>query len=157
MRFLFSEENCDKEENNGLITETGYRKPLSLLKLEDIPQLKQTLRDHVLVKVKAELDQFCEGLTTLGVLDKVKMYPSLMAPLFTDIGRKELDKSRLKYYPPYHKNYTNSSIEFFKDLLNPLYSTNNPVRREKEEAAFIYFLDFLEECEGRVLYNNRKF
>ena len=95
LRFLFSEENSDKGESDGLVAETGYRKPLCNLTLKDVPQLKQTLRDHMLVKVKAELDQFSEGLTTLGVLDKVKKYPSLMAPLFIDCGRKKLDKSEV--------------------------------------------------------------
>ena len=43
------------------------------------------------------------------------------------------------------------STEYFKDLLNPVYSTNNPARREREEAAFIFFMDFLEECEGSTI------
>ena len=92
LRFLFSEENTDKGENDTFIIETGYRKPLCRLTMEDVPGLKQTLRDHVLVNVKAELDQFSEGLNTLGVLEKVKKYPSLMSPLFTYTGKKELDK-----------------------------------------------------------------
>ena len=90
----------DKGENDTLIIETGYRKPLCRLTMEDVPGLKQTLRDHVLVKVKAELDQFCEGLNTLGVLEKMKRYPSLMAPLFTDSGKKELDKREFKNNTP---------------------------------------------------------
>ena len=92
MGFLFSEENTDKGENDNLIIETGYRKPLCRLTMQDVPGLKQILRDHVLVNVKAELDQFSEGLNTLGVLEKMKKYPLLMAPLFTDTGKKELDK-----------------------------------------------------------------
>ena len=80
MRFLFSDENPNKGDNDSLIVETGYRKPLCMITVEDIPGLKQTLRDHVLVKVKAELDQFCEGLNTLGVLEKMKKYPVIMAP-----------------------------------------------------------------------------
>ena len=79
-------------ENENLVIDTGYRKPLCRLTLEDASGLKQTLWDHVLVNVKAELDQFSGGLNTLGVMEKVRKYPSLMAPLFTDTGRKQLNK-----------------------------------------------------------------
>lgn len=88
----------NKGENDTLIIETGYRKPLCRLTMEDVPGLKQTLRDHVLVKVKAELDQFCEGLKTLGVLEKMRKHPSLMAVLFTDSGKKELNKREFNNY-----------------------------------------------------------
>ena len=95
---MFSEENTNKGENNTLIIETGYRKPLCKLTMEDVPGLKQTLCDHVLVKVKAELDQFCEGLKTLGIQEKIRKYPSLMAPLFTDSGKKELNEREFNNY-----------------------------------------------------------
>ena len=39
---------------------------------------------HVL-KVKAETDQFLEGLIVLGVLSMVKTFPDLMMPLFVTI------------------------------------------------------------------------
>lgn len=65
-----------------LILETGYRKPLSQLTMDDKPAIRQTLRAHVILKVKAELDQFCEGLQTCGVLSAVMEHPSLMAPCF---------------------------------------------------------------------------
>lgn len=72
---MFSEENTDKGDSDNLIIETGYRKPLCRLTMKDVPGLKQILRDHVLVNVKAELDQFSEGLNTIGVLEKMKKYP----------------------------------------------------------------------------------
>lgn len=59
--------------------------------MQDVPELKQTLWDHVLVNIKAELDQFSEGLNTLGVLKKIPLTNG-MAPLFIDTGKKELDK-----------------------------------------------------------------
>ena len=91
LQFLFSEQNSEKADDS-IIYETGYRKALCKLTLKDVPELKQTLRDYSLVKVKAELDQFSEGLNTLGVLSKMKKYPALMAPLFTDCQTKKLDK-----------------------------------------------------------------
>ena len=50
--------------------------------MEDKPTIQETLRAHVIFKVKPEIDQFSEGLGTCGVLDAVKKYPSLMAPWF---------------------------------------------------------------------------
>ena len=67
-----------------LLRRDTEKKPLCRLTLEDVPGLKQTLWDHVLVNV----DQFSQGLNTLGVLEKMRKYPSLMAPLFTDTGTK---------------------------------------------------------------------
>ena len=43
------------------------------------------------------------------------------------------------------------STEYFKDLLNYAYSSNNPARREREEAGFMFFMDFCEECEGNTI------
>ena len=63
--------------------ETGYRKPLSSLVMLDKAAIQKTLRAHILLKVKPELDQFCEGLKTCGVMESTLQYPSLMAPCFT--------------------------------------------------------------------------
>ena len=38
--------------------------------------------------------------------------------------------------------------EYFKSLLNAVFSSSNPQRKAKEEQTFIYFMDFIEECEG---------
>ena len=35
-----------------------------------------------MVKVKAEMDQFSDGMQTLQVLDFIKLYPEQMRPLF---------------------------------------------------------------------------
>ena len=60
--------------------ETGYRKPLSSLVMLDKAAIQKTLRAHVLLKVKPELDRVCEGLKTCGVMESTLQYPSLMAP-----------------------------------------------------------------------------
>lgn len=65
------------------ILETGYRKPLTMLTLSDKPILQRTLRWHTLFRVKAELDQFREGLRTCDVLSLVEQYPDKMAIFFT--------------------------------------------------------------------------
>ena len=47
-----------------------------------------------LIKVKAETDQFTEGLEVLGLLSMVKKYPALLMPLFVPMNT-ELSKGRL--------------------------------------------------------------
>ena len=73
---------------------TGYCSwPLSLLNCDNKPCIKKAIRDyHTLVKIKPELDQFLDGLKTLNVLQTMKMYPSLMSPLFVDQGSDCLNK-----------------------------------------------------------------
>ena len=47
---------------------TGYRKAVCSLRLKDKENLKAALLDYHLIKVKAEMDQFGDGLADLGVL-----------------------------------------------------------------------------------------
>ena len=72
-------------ENSTLILETGYRKPLTSATIEEKPALQKILRAHVLLRVKAEMDQFCEGLKTCGVLEAVTQYPKLMTQCYSVI------------------------------------------------------------------------
>ena len=82
LRMLFS-------ENSGfesIILETGFRKPLSLLVLEDKSRIQEVIKAHVILRVKAELDQFCQGLVTCGIHDAMQNHPTLMAPCFLWTG-----------------------------------------------------------------------
>ena len=69
-------------EYESVLLETGYRKPLMTLQMADKTTIKQTLKAQVLLRVKAELDQFCEGLRTCEVIEYTWKYPTLMAPRF---------------------------------------------------------------------------
>ena len=83
------------EDNASILLETGYHKPLSTLTVTDVPMLCNALRSHHgIIKVKAELDQFCEGLETLGVLQSVKKHPNLMRPLFVASSYVQLTRGR---------------------------------------------------------------
>ncbi len=42
---------------------------------------------HVILRSKAELDQFCEGLDLSGVLNAVKCHPSLTRNFFNIDGK----------------------------------------------------------------------
>ena len=40
---------------------------------------------------------------------------------------------------------------YFHSLFDAKFSTNDTERKVKEEAAFVHFMDFLEEYEGKLL------
>ena len=55
------------DEGEILLCETGYHKLVCSLKLVDKPSLHAALLDyHLMIKVKVEMDQFKEGLHSLG-------------------------------------------------------------------------------------------
>ena len=59
--------------------------------MEDKNTLIQTVALHyVLLRNKAEMDQFCEGLKELGVLNALRNYPDLIGPLFMKGGLQTL-------------------------------------------------------------------
>ena len=61
----------------------GCKKPISKLKIDDKSMLKSSLIDYYcLLKVKAEMDQFAEGLKDLGLLEMMQHHPSLFKSLF---------------------------------------------------------------------------
>ncbi len=65
-----------------IILETGYRRPLSTLVMADKTVIIKTLKTHVLLRVKAELDQFCEGLAACGVVEAIRKNAALMSVYF---------------------------------------------------------------------------
>ena len=66
-----------------LTTDTGYRKPLTVITLNDREELVITLRQyHTFIRGQVELNQFVEGLNAYGFLRMVRGHPELMKPLF---------------------------------------------------------------------------
>ena len=71
------------DEGASLLNETGYRKAVCSLKLSDRPAVLGALLDyHLMIKVKAEMDQFKEGLQTLGYLEALQSNPSIWQEYF---------------------------------------------------------------------------
>jgi hypothetical protein len=60
------------------------------LSMADKPEIKKVLKVHVLMRVKAELDQFQDGLKTCGVLEAIRKNPVQMAPLLTSVAARDL-------------------------------------------------------------------
>ena len=74
------------DEGEAILNETGYRKPLALLKLDDRTSIIAVLLDYYLmIKVKAEMDQFKDGLEMLGFLKAFQANPKLWEPYLMNV------------------------------------------------------------------------
>ena len=68
-----------------LVSEAGYRKAISRVCQDDVPDIITTLITYNLfIKVKAHMDQFREGLDNFGVGSYISKYYNLLRPLFVD-------------------------------------------------------------------------
>ena len=69
-------------ESEGILLETGYSKPLTLIQLNDskciVSSLMSLIDYRCVIKVKAAVDQFLDGLRAPGVADYVCKHPELM-------------------------------------------------------------------------------
>lgn len=66
-----------------LLLETGFSKPLSLLCMEDQNSIVSSITDyHCLIKVKAAMDDFMDGLASGEILESVKRFSHILHPLF---------------------------------------------------------------------------
>ncbi|XP_065917601.1 uncharacterized protein [Dysidea avara] len=118
------------EEVMGLLGETGYKKPPSFL--ERWEMCSSIKNYHTLTKVKAETDQFMEGLEALGVLQMIKDNEELMKVFFLP------QKEKL-------------TRDYFKTLLEPQFSSASSPYRAADEQAYIFFWDYLDECEDGAI------
>ena len=73
----------DVPEWETLLLETGYSKPLQQLGMEDQDSIVSFIADyHCIVKVKAAMDQFKQGLDAGGVLTCIQQHAYSMKHLF---------------------------------------------------------------------------
>ena len=81
------------DDVSALVTDTGYRVALTQLKVTDKENLCKAVREyHTLIKVLLEINQFGEGLESLGVLTMMRKYPNLLQPYFINTGKKPVNK-----------------------------------------------------------------
>lgn len=118
------------EEMSTLLFETGYSKPVTMLSIADIPEIRSTLVDYCcILKVKAAMDQFKEGLDIAGLGRYLREKPELIKPLFVN-SQKALTADDLK------------------GLLKVKFADRGSLIQPSQEATYIYFVDFLEECKS---------
>ena len=70
------------DEAASFLLETGFKKPISLLGMKDKALHASLVDFHCLIKAKAAVHQFSEGLASLNVLGMLQQYPEVMKPLF---------------------------------------------------------------------------
>lgn len=64
---------------------TGYKKAVCTVCMKDKGNILAALLDfHCLLKVKGEMDQFIEGMSSVGVLECIKKHPDVMKQFFVD-------------------------------------------------------------------------
>ena len=95
------------------------------------------------------MDQFADGLASLGILDAVKKQPDVMKPLFVaqkcNLSAGKL--SRLHYNETINASFTTDQ---FKDMLNVKYpDVSNGSVKERAQQTWIHFADFLDFCDGK--------
>jgi len=81
--------------------------------------------------VLCSLHRFCEGLKTLGVLDKVRKHPDSFRPLFC--------------FQP--NTLTADQVE---DLFTILLSPEGSNKRMAEETVVTFWRDYLQDAEGNL-------
>ena len=82
------------DDNANLLLETGCDKPMQTLGLQDISDVRAAMTDyHCMLKVKAAMDQFMEGLDMGGVAEYVKSHLHLMKPFLHGVCQ-EMDAGR---------------------------------------------------------------
>jgi len=139
----------DKDDLSYLVTDTGFRVPLSCVKVTDKTSLCKAVREyHTIIKILPEVNQFGEGLEVLGVLTMMRKYPELLSDYFIDKEKKPINKGMLVAIQM--RSIINCFIAsaFFKGFLKPQFVDHGNPLRAKQEKAFMYFLDFVDECEG---------
>jgi len=73
----------EMDEATELLLASGFRKPISSLIVQDKEKLRSSLIDyHCMLKVKAALDQFCEGLKCVGVMEIMVKHPNMFKTMF---------------------------------------------------------------------------
>ena len=95
------------DEVAALLLETGFRRPIANLTLADIPSLKSALIDfHCMLKVKAAMDQYAEGLQQLRVLELIQKHP-LLAKRFFIAETKKVTAGQ--HIPSFHSYYQHAT------------------------------------------------
>ena len=88
LRELFTDEDAVS-----MVTETGYRQVLSKVTLANKADLSKILSDYyTMIKILPQINQFGEGLDTVGVLSMISKHPDHMRPFFTDCQYMPINK-----------------------------------------------------------------
>lgn len=148
------------DEGENLLYATGYCKPVSFMTVQDKHSVASVLLDyHLMVKVKAEMDQFKAGLSTLWFLELLQSNPEIWEPYLMAIG-EPFNAGTKAMYKLAHVGMQGWVLhvllfayyipEFLEHMLRIEFSEKGSNARKREEQAYIHFCDFLNECDEGV-------
>ena len=105
----------------------------------------------MLLKSLAEATQFREGLSALSVQESMKKNPNIFMPYYCLSGSDVLNSGT--YIVNHILCHAYQFVHFYADKLQNLfteirYSQKGLSIRIREETAFMYFIDYLDDCEG---------
>ncbi len=136
-----------------ILLDCGFTKPSTSVVLADKMEIVQTISLHqVILRSKAELDQFAEGLDSCGVLKAITNFPGLTKTFFTIGGRPQLTSGSYSFECNLLSCVKMSCTmvcveEILKLLKNVNYSEAGSNNKKREEDTFSLFIDYLDECE----------
>ena len=111
--------------------EIGVAQPTQNLSLRDSMRIVKSCAAHFTIhSVKAELDQICDGLNCMGVLQLIRENPALFRPLFLP-------------HPP-----APLTADYMINLFATKFSPPGSNSREEEEAAVMKWVQLLQAIEG---------
>ena len=118
------------------VKDSGFLKPVHRITVSDIPNIVEAVcTESLITKTYAEILQFKEGLSVLGVSGLVEKYP------------REL-KDILVYNP---RTITPQELS---EIFKPCFSPRGSNAREKEELIILNWTDYLFEAEeGTCIYS----
>lgn len=109
----------------------GVAQPSQNLHLQDCMRIVKSCATHFTIhSIKTELDQICDGLNCMGVLQLMRNNPALLRPLFLP-----------QPLCPLSADYM---INLFVTKFSPLGCNT----REEEEAVVMKWVQFLQLIEG---------
>lgn len=129
--------------------ECGFTRPTSSLRMEDRTDLIQTVSLHKAILASlAELSDFKEGLNTLGVVDALKQHGNLLRPFFCNDAKVELTSGWLYPYLYCLPSLPLVLLDSIRTMFTIVrYSEKGSNEREREESSYMYFIDYLDDCE----------
>lgn len=138
-----------------MLTACGFTKPIATLVEDDICQLIKCVTLHsTIFQIKAELDQFMQGLNDAGVLEMLQNHAHLFQPFF--VYSPQLLTAGLIIIRMNASSYANS--HFAAQLVglfeNKVFSQQGSKEYSKEQATYMLFKDLLDEMEGMYYFGN---
>lgn len=140
-----------------LLIECGFSKLSCRLELRDRVNIVQTVSLHkVILASMAELLQLKDGLRSLGVIELIEKYPDLLYSFYCVDFKEQLTSGDLNIHVVVITTCIYDCIKHVfavdTDSIRKLFSLikfseKGSNDRECEERAFMFFINYLEDCE----------